>query len=331
MQGILVQVSQVLGDELQLGRGCLEELEQLQTGARLPVPLLGAFGPGRDGPVGVEGPEVVDADGVVQPGTPVDALLPEQEYLPLVALPVIEGVAPELALSGEGVWGYTGCRSQTALTVHLEQLRVEVELCAVAGQIDGDVPHNANSLLIGVVLQVEPLLIEDVLKEGVEGHPLGVWDGLLRPLAAISLILVVEGGEFGVVLQPWEVELLRHLGPAAGKAEERLIEQVHPRGLEMGIVHPVGGVPSGGLHLLMGEQAHGHQLVQVDEIGIACKSGGGHIGGIAVAGGDQGQDLPIGLSGVRQKVHEPAGRRAQRADAVGTGQRGDSQQDTAGA
>lgn len=57
----------------------------------------------------------------------------------------------------------------------------------------------------------------------------------------------------------------------------------------------------------MGEQAHGHQLVQVDEIGIACKSGGGHIGGIAVAGGDQGQDLPIGLSGVRQKVHEPGG------------------------
>ena len=50
-----------------------------------------------------------------------------------------------------------------------------------------------------------------------------------------------------------------------------------------------------------------------------------------MAGGDQGQDLPIGLSGVRQKVHEPAGRRAQRADAVGTGQRGDSQQDTAGA
>lgn len=87
--------------------------------------------------------------------------------------PSHRGVAPELALSGEGVWGYTGCRSQTALTVHLEQLRVEVELCAVVGQIDGDVPHNANSLLIGVVLQVEPLLIEDVLKEGVEGHPLG--------------------------------------------------------------------------------------------------------------------------------------------------------------
>ncbi len=55
------------------------------------------------------------------------------------------------------------------------------------------------------------------------------------------------------------------------------------------------------------------------------------MGGIAVAGGDQGQDLPIGLTGVRQKVHKPAGGRAQRADTIGTGQRGDSQQDTAGA
>lgn len=141
----------------------------------------------------------------------------------------------------------------------------------------------------------------------------------------------MEGGEFGVVLQPGEVELLRKLGPASGKAEERLIEQVHPGGPEMGVVHPVGESRAGGLHLLVGEQADGYQLVQVDEIGIACEGGGGHIGGIAVAGGDQGQDLPIGLAGIRQKVHEPAGGRAQRADTIGTGQRGDSQQDTAGA
>ena len=97
------------------------------------MPLLGALGPGGDGPVGVEGPEVVDTDGIVHPGAPVDALLPEQEYLPLVALPVIEGIAPELALGGEGVGRHAGCRGQTALTVHLEQLRVVVKLRTVAG------------------------------------------------------------------------------------------------------------------------------------------------------------------------------------------------------
>ena len=171
----------------------------------------------------------------------------------------------------------------------------------MAGEIDGDIPHDADPLLVGVLLQMEPLLIENVLKEGVEGHPPGVRDGVPGPLAAIGLELVVEGGEFGVVLQPGEVELLRKLGPASGKAEERLIEQVHPGGPEMGVVHPVGGESRrAASHLLVGEQADGYQLVQVDEIGIACE-GGGDIQGNCRGQGDQGQDLPIGLaSGIRQ-------------------------------
>ena len=133
VQSVLVQISQILGNEFQPWGGRLEDPEQLQAGTWLPMSFLGALRPSRNGPVGVEGTEVVDTDGIVQPGAPVDALLPEKEHLPLVALPVIQGIAPKLPLSSEGIWGYTGCRSQAALIVYLKQLRVVVKLRTVAG------------------------------------------------------------------------------------------------------------------------------------------------------------------------------------------------------
>ena len=84
-------------------------------------------------PVGVEGPEVVDADGVVHAGAPLDALLPEGKDRRPVALPVVERIAPELAVGGEGVGGDPGHRSQAAVLIQLKQLRVVVHLGAVGG------------------------------------------------------------------------------------------------------------------------------------------------------------------------------------------------------
>ena len=151
-QRVGIQVAQVLGDELQLRSGALESFQQLHARAGLPVALLGGLRVGGDGPIGVEGAEVVDADGVVEPGTPGDALPPEVEDLLFIALPVIQGVAPELAVGGEGVRGHAGHIGQMAVLIQLEQLRVGPAFHAVGGEIEGDVAHDADVLLVGVLL-----------------------------------------------------------------------------------------------------------------------------------------------------------------------------------
>ncbi len=139
----------------------------------------------------------------------------------------------------------------------------------------------------------------------------------------------MEGGELGVLPDPGQVVLLRGGLHEGEGALEGLFQQVHPGLVEKGVVHPVGGVPAGGVQLLLGEQALRRQLVQVDEEGISRKGGGGHVGGVAVPRGDQGQDLPVGLTGLGQKIYKAAGGRSQRADAIGPRQGGDGQQHAA--
>ena len=159
--------------------------------------------------------------------------------------PVIEGIAPELAVGGEGVGGDPGHRSQAAVLIQLKQLRVVVHLGAVGGQIEGDVPHDADVLLVGVLFQVEPLAVEGVLEEGVEGHPVRVGLGVLRPLVRAALIPVVEGGKLGVLPDPGQVVLLRgglHEGEGAPEGQ---LQQVHPGLMEKGVVHPGRGRPDG--------------------------------------------------------------------------------------
>ena len=99
---------------------------------------------------------------------------------------------------------------------------------------------------------------------------------------------------------------------------------------QMVVIHPVRVGPAGPVQLLGGEEPLGRQFIQVDEIGVAGKGGGGHIGGGAVPRWDKGQDLPVVLPGLGEKIHEPPGGSAQGADAVGAGQRGHGQQDAAG-
>jgi hypothetical protein len=53
---------------------------------------------------------------------------------------------------------------------------------------------------------------------------------------------------------------------------------------------------------------------------VACKGGAGLIGGVTVAGGSQGQDLPAALAGLLQKVNEGEGLLAHGTHTIGTGQ-----------
>src|SRR5699024_12479088 len=71
-------------------------------------------------------------------------------------------------------------------------------------------------------------LFRSVMKEGVEGHPVRVGLGVLRPLVRTALILVVEGGKLGVLPDPGQVVLLRGGLHEGEGAPEGLFPQVHP-------------------------------------------------------------------------------------------------------
>ena len=81
--------------------------------------------------------------------------------------------------------------------------------------------------------------------------------------------------------------------------------------VELFVVHPIlyrAEVRDG--TFLPGEHTFLHQSVQADKVRISRKNGGHLIRGIvtaAKAGGAQGQDLPVGLSGFRQPVHKIVG------------------------
>ena len=217
-----------------------------------------------------------------------------------------------------------------ALPIQLKELGLAPHLNAVWGEVEGDVTHDADAAPAGIFLQSHPLAVEGLLEETVKINLLRLRRrGVLRPLPERGLIPVVEGGEGAVILQPgqvWGVRLeVGGLGAFPG------LPQQGDTGLgQMVVIHPVRVGPAGPVQLLGGEEPLGRQFIQVDEIGVAGKSGGGHIGGGAVPRWDKGQDLPVVLPGLGEKIHEPPGGSAQGADAVGAGQRGHGQQDAAG-
>ena len=93
--------------------------------------------------------------------------------------------------------------------------------------------------------------------------------------------------------------------------------------VDLSVVHvarvaaPVGGGALGGR-----QQPVIHQHIRVDKIGVAGVGGKALVGGVAIAGGTQGEHLPVGLAGVFQEIGEIIGRLAQGTDAIGGGQGG---------
>ena len=76
-----------------------------------------------------------------------------------------------------------------------------------------------------------------------------------------------------------------------------------------------------GTVIIAGQQTFLDELIQIDQIMVACEGGAGLIRGIAVAGGSQGQDLPVLLTGILQKIHKTESFLTHGADTIRTGKR----------
>ena len=130
-------------------------------------------------------------------------------------IPAEEGVAPELAVGGEGVRRAAGHLGGPEGLVHLEEAGVGPDVGAVLGHVDGQVAQDGDALLGGVVLEGLPLAEEEELYALPEGGLPGEAGGgglhggglpppqRLRPLVpGHAVVVVFQGHEEGVVVDP---------------------------------------------------------------------------------------------------------------------------------
>ena len=108
---------------------------------------------------------MVDAHDVHHLVELLEALLPPGVVLGLHGLPVVLRIAPELSRRAEIVRRYARNRMGRAIRVEVEELLVRPDIGAVLCEKDRHVAHDADALLLRVVVQALPLAVEKVLHE----------------------------------------------------------------------------------------------------------------------------------------------------------------------
>ena len=337
--------AQVLGDDGGVLHVLVDGPDEVHAGALAPAAVAGGGVPVGDGVVALQPPEVVDAQHIVHGEVRLDALDPPGVAVLLHHVPAVEGVAPQLAVGGEGVRRAAGDLGGHVLLIQLEQPGLGPHVGAVHGHIDGRVPNDLHAPLVGVLLQGAPLLEEQVLGKDVVVHVLLVlFPALLQgggvpqaqPLLPLgpgaALVLVLQSHVEGVILHPLRVFLAERLqGLFVLKVFKSLAQQLFPAGAHHIIVHMRGVLPP--LHPLAGalfQKTCLRKLVQVDIQGLSRKGRIALIGAVPKAGGPQGQHLPIPLFGLHQEIHPLTGGLAEIADAVFRGQAAHRQQHPSG-
>ena len=291
---------------------------------------------------------MVDADHVEEAAGALHPADPPAEAVGAHPVIVVQGVAPELAVGGKVVRRHAGHLGRHVALPQLEELRFRPHVGGVHGHIDGQVPDNLQPQGVDVVPQGVPLAVKEVLEVGEKVH-------VLPQLPPVALHRLRRSDpDIGVgPLQPAlhaEVALHRHVqrvvgqprilpgkglhrrpvpvpAPPEGPAQHGKPVFVDPAEVHMtGVAAPVDALQLGAF-----QQAVGDQQIQVDEVGVPGEGGKALVGAVPIAGGTEGQKLPVGLARGLQKVGEGVGLLSQSADAVGGGEGGDMQKDAAGA
>ena len=330
-------------------------MEQLHPGADLPLAAAGRRAARRDGPVGVEAAEVVDSEQIVDAQRVPHPLDPPSIAGLAVVGPVVQRIAPELAVGGKVIRRAAGHTGKAAVGVQLEQRAAHPSVHGVRRDVDGDIAEDLDALFVGVGFDLFPLGRELVLQElpeadlflvfGAEAlqrtavpqtvlagplgpalHPVG---GLERHVQGVILqpVLIFEGEGVvsirvvaGTAVQPFPL-----LAPCGVSGPQDLVAA----GVQRAVIHCQRVfAPRLGLELGRRQQPFGLEGIEVDEIGVARKGGAALVGAVAVAGGAQRQDLPDLLARSGEKINELFSFLSEAANSIRAGQAGHRHQDS---
>ena len=126
--------------------------EQLDAGSLFPMAAAGSLVAVGNGIIFIEAAEVVDAGDVVKAEAIVHAADPPLIAGGAVLLPAVEGIAPQLAVFGEGVRRAACHGDGNVFSVQLEQLRMRPCVRAVHGDVNRDIADDLHAVFVGVVL-----------------------------------------------------------------------------------------------------------------------------------------------------------------------------------
>ena len=337
-------IAQILRKNVQFSQLLLCRLEQLQTRPRHPGAVLSGFLLCRNGVIAFKAPEVVDANHVKQLAHIPQPVDPPGIARFSVLLPVIDRIAPKLPGGREAV-RRTACHlGGTVQHIQLKQLRMCPDLHTVCGSVNGQIPDDGDSLLVGVCLELVPLLEELVLDEFIKGNILLVGfpcqvHRFLLPAAqgspplrkGLAVMGKLQRHVQGVILQP--VLLRLHKGV---KVRIRLcIGKGDPQHfIALGIQQRIGNgaavlSPVQAVIIRRHQQAFLRQQIKVDQIRVSCIGTAGLIGGIPIARRRKGEHLPAGYLRTLQKIYKFICRPAHFPDAMPGRQTENREQNTA--
>ena len=214
---------------------------------------------------------------------------------------------------------------------------------AVLGHVDGHVAHETDALLVRIGTQTLPLAEEQALRALPEeylvrelsrcrGERLGVAQTQLVPCAErLAAARALDGHEERVVLEPcvlaraelFELVAARIEQTPHGMAKHAETLLVQQAVIDARRVAP----PRDRLVLTRLEQPLVAQVIEVDEVRIACERRARLIRRVAVARRADRQQLPDRLPGRNEEIYEGARLGTERAHAPRRGQRGNRHQD----
>ncbi len=149
--------AEILGNDRQVTEGFLHGLENGIARAGLPSTGSRGFGFGRHGPVGLEAAEVIDADHVGELRRGAQAFDPPAVVAACLRIPVIQRVAPELAVLREVVGRHAGHRVGAAVAIDPQDLRMRPGV-AVERDINRHVAEKIDAVVVGISVEPGPLI-----------------------------------------------------------------------------------------------------------------------------------------------------------------------------
>ena len=166
-QHLGAQIPQVLRHQGKAGDFPVQGIQHSVPRRLDPCPLHGGGAGGGNLPVGVKGPEMVDADDVKQLLVIADPLDPEIEVVLFQVVPIVDGVAPPLAHGAEVIRRDACNIGRPSGLVQQEVFLAGPDVHRVDPHIEGHVPHDADSFFPGYSPHHLPLAEELVLQKQV--------------------------------------------------------------------------------------------------------------------------------------------------------------------
>ena len=218
-------------------------------------------------------------------------------------IPAERGIAPDLTVLGKVIRRATGNASGRTILLQRKYLALGPHVTGVGAHVRGHVAHDLDAALVGIGMQLVPLLLEDVLRTPMRlglGHQAALFDELrpvgtkvLGPHPPRHVIAhgLLDGAECHIRLEPLSV-LFAEL--VIGGIVVEVFDQLVEVGLEA-------------LH----------------EVGIAGKCRETRIRRTELICGVDRQHLPVGLVACRKHVDELLGRLTHRARLAIVGHAGD--------